>query len=70
MVFNATFNNTLYFSYIMVVFYLWRKTEYPEKTTVLLQVTLSHNVVPSYPRRSVPKKGISTVTGVFHLELK
>ena len=26
-------------------FYWWRKPEYPEKTTDLLQVTLSHNVV-------------------------
>jgi hypothetical protein len=33
-------------------FYSWRKLEYPEKTTDLLQVTdklLSHNVVSSTP---------------------
>ena len=33
MVFNATFNN------ISVIFYWWKKPEYPEKTTDLSQVT-------------------------------
>ena len=36
MVFNATFNNI---SVISWQFYWWRKLEYPEKTTNLLQVT-------------------------------
>ena len=36
MVFNATFKNI---SVISWWFYWWRKLEYPEKTTVLPQVT-------------------------------
>ena len=37
MVFNATFNNLSYI--VAVIFLLWRKPEYPEKTTDLPQVT-------------------------------
>ena len=37
MVFNATFNNISLISWLSV--YWWRKPEYPEKTTDLLQVT-------------------------------
>jgi hypothetical protein len=37
MVFNATFNNISVISWRQ--FYWWRKPEYPEKTTDLLQVT-------------------------------
>jgi hypothetical protein len=36
-VFNATFNNISVISWRQ--FYWWRKLEYPEKTTDLLQVT-------------------------------
>ena len=40
-----------YFSYMAVSFFWWRKLEYEDKTTDLLQVTdkLSHNVVSSTP---------------------
>ena len=49
MVFNAIFN---YFSALSwSQYYWWRKPEYPEKTTELLQVTdkLSHNDISSTP---------------------
>ena len=40
MVFNATFNNiSVIQMYCGSQFYLWRKPEYPEKTTNLSQVT-------------------------------
>jgi hypothetical protein len=39
MVFNATFNNISTISLYGDQFYWWRKPEYPEKTTDLLQVT-------------------------------
>ena len=49
MVFNATFNNISV--YRGSQFYWWKKPEYPEKTTLLSQVTdkLSHYVVSSSP---------------------
>ena len=50
MVFNATFNNIAVISWRQ--FYWWRKPEYPENTSDLLQVTdkLSHKVILSTPR--------------------
>ena len=39
MVLNATFNNISTISLYGNQFYWWRKPEYPEKTTDLLQVT-------------------------------
>ena len=53
MVYNATFNNILVIS--RWSFYLWRKSEYPEKTTDRAAShwqTLSHNVVSSTPHLS------------------
>ena len=46
--FNTTFKN-------ISVTVLWRKLEYPEKTTDLSQVTeklLSHNILSSTPRHA------------------
>ena len=40
MVFNGTFNNISVISRCQ--FYSWRKPEYPEETTDLLQVTNKH----------------------------
>ena len=38
-VFNATFNNISDISWRSVFFFVWKKLEYPEKTTDLPQVT-------------------------------
>ena len=46
---------------VIVTFCCWRKPEYPEKTTDLPQITLSHNVVLNTPRlnriRAIKKGG-------------
>jgi hypothetical protein len=49
MVFDATFNNITVI-YSGGQFYWWRKPEYPEKTTDMLQVTDKLNVLLTTPR--------------------